>query len=206
MDTWAMIDAERGSVVDWLAELPEDSWSTMSLCSDWTVKDVVGHVIATSYMTPSAFFGKMISSGFSFNSVQEKGIKERTAGKSPGELVATLRSRIGARGKPPGPVETVLGETVIHSEDIFRSLGAYREHPIEHVVAVADFYQGSNLIVHAKQRISGLRVRATDANWSHGDGPEVAGPALSLVMAMTGRKVALDELIGDGVEVLRGRP
>ncbi len=36
-------------------------------------------------------------------------------------------------------------------------------------------------------------------------GPEVAGPVLSLVLAMTERKAALDDLSGDGVATLRSR-
>jgi hypothetical protein len=70
---------------------------------------------------------------------------------------------------------------------------------------VADFYKGSNLIIGAKRRIDGVTLRATDADWSHGSGPEVSGPLLSLLMAMTGRKEALDDLSGDGVATLRGR-
>ena len=54
-------------------------------------------------------------------------------------------------------------------------------------------------------RIAGLTLRATDANWSHGTGPEVSGPVLSLVMAMTGRKQADDDLAGDGAATLRSR-
>jgi hypothetical protein len=41
---------------------------------------------------------------------------------------------------------------------------------------VADFYAGSNMLIGAKNRITGLKLRATDAAWSHGDGPEAAGP------------------------------
>jgi len=72
-------------------------------------------------------------------------------------------------------------------------------------VTVADFYKGSNLLIGSKSRIAGLTLRATDANWSHGAGPEVSGPILSLVMAMTGRKQADDDLAGDGVATLRSR-
>jgi len=50
-----------------------------------------------------------------------------------------------------------------------------------------------------------VTLRATDADWSHGSGPEAAGPALSLLLAMTGRTAALDDLTGDGVAVLRSR-
>lgn len=49
------------------------------------------------------------------------------------------------------------------------------------------------------------RLRATDAEWSTGAGPEVSGPLLSLLLAMTGREVALNDLSGDGVATLRQR-
>jgi len=35
--------------------------------------------------------------------------------------------------------------------------------------------------------------------------PVLAGPALSLVLAMTGRAAALDDLSGDGLATLRSR-
>jgi hypothetical protein len=60
------------------------------------------------------------------------------------------------------------------------------------------------LIVGAKTRIAGLSLKATDTDWSHGDGPEVAGPILSLVLSMTGRGVALTDLAGE-VAILRSR-
>ena len=98
-----------------------------------------------------------------------------------------------------------LGETIVHREDIFRALGRHREHPVDHVIAVADFYAGSNLLIGAKTRIARVTVRATDTGWSHGTGPEASGPAIALVMAMTGRTPSLDDLTGDGVAILRGR-
>ena len=106
---------------------------------------------------------------------------------------------------PPGPNTTWLGETIVHSEDIRRPLGITHSYPAEAVVAVADFYTGSNLLIGSKRRITGLALLATDAEWSHGTGPEVAGPILALVMAMTGRTAALDDLTGDGVATLRTR-
>jgi hypothetical protein len=63
----------------------------------------------------------------------------------------------------------------------------------------------SNLLIGSKQRVAGLTLRATDADSSSGSGPEVAGPAMAIVMTMTGRTVALDELDGEGVETLRAR-
>jgi hypothetical protein len=54
--------------------------------------------------------------------------------------------------------------------------------------------------------VPGLALRATDADWSHGTGPEVSGPVLALVMAMTGRKSAASQLSGEGVALLQARP
>jgi hypothetical protein len=55
-------------------------------------------------------------------------------------------------------------------------------------------------------RLAGLRLRATDQDWSAGDGPEVSGPIEALALAATGRPVALDDLAGEGLPILRARP
>jgi uncharacterized protein (TIGR03083 family) len=94
---------------------------------------------------------------------------------------------------------------IVHAEDIRRPLGIKHAYPAEAVTRVADFYKGSNLLIGSKRRIDGLTLRATDADWSHGTGPEVSGPALSLVLAMTGRTAAIEDLDGDGVATLRRR-
>jgi hypothetical protein len=57
----------------------------------------------------------------------------------------------------------------------------------------------------AKTRIAGLSLRATDVDWSTGTGPEVAGPILPLVLAMTGRRAALAQLSGPGLDTLAAR-
>ena len=106
---------------------------------------------------------------------------------------------------PPGPADTWLGEVIVHSEDIRRALGIKHDYPTGAVVRVADFFKGSNLLIGSKRRIAGLTLSATDTEWSHGTGPEVAAPILSLVMAMTGRKAADDDLTGEGVVTLRSR-
>ncbi len=72
-------------------------------------------------------------------------------------------------------------------------------------VQVADFYKDSNLLIGSKKRIDGFRLVATDTTWSHGAGPTVQGPILSLVLAMTGRADALADLEGDGIPELRTR-
>jgi uncharacterized protein (TIGR03083 family) len=155
-------------------------------------------------MTPPRFFVKMAAAGFRFNDMTAKGVAaEATA--DPADGLANFRSHLKDTTAPPGPAEAMLGEAVIHSADIRRPLGIAHEYPEEALNRVADFFRASNLIVGAKQRIDGLTLRATDTGWSTGSGPEVTGPHLSLILAMTGRSAALSDLGGEGVATLKSR-
>jgi hypothetical protein len=93
----------------------------------------------------------------------------------------------------------------VHAEDIRRPLGIAHTYPVNDVTRIAAFYRGSNLLIGGKRRAAGLTLRATDADWSAGSGPEVAGPAISLVLAITGRPAALDDLSGEGLAALNQR-
>jgi hypothetical protein len=99
----------------------------------------------------------------------------------------------------------MLGEIVVHSDDIRRPLGLTHHSPEAALVAIADTWKTSNLLIGSKRRIAGLELRATDTSWSHGTGPLVSGPLQSLILAMTGRKGALPDLSGEGVEILKAR-
>jgi len=202
---WPIIHAEREALIADLGTLTGEQWATRSLCANWTVRDVLGHMIATAKMTPPKFFVSMAAVGFRFNNMTARGVaKEATA--NPADGLANFRSHVNDTTAPPGPVEAMLGEAVIHSADIRTPLGIAHEYPEEALNRVADFYKASNLIVGAKQRIDGLSLHATDTGWSTGSGPEVAGPHLSLILAMTGRSAALAGLSGAGVDTLRSRP
>ena len=205
MDTWSMTASEREGVANALGTLGPDAFDQPSLCEGWTVRDVLAHMTGTAMLTPPAFFAKLAGSGFNFDKMVAKGVKSLEAASSDDQLIAFWRSRVKTRNGPPGPAAAMLGEVVIHGEDIFRALGSYREHPADHLVAVANFYKGSNLMVGAKRRISGLTLRATDVDWQNGSGPEVSGPLVALILAMTGRKAVLDDLSGEGLETLRSR-
>jgi hypothetical protein len=56
-----------------------------------------------------------------------------------------------------------------------------------------------------KPRVEGLRLVATDQEWSWGAGDRVTGRSEALAMALSGRAVALADLDGPGVEVFRRR-
>jgi uncharacterized protein (TIGR03083 family) len=203
-EPWTLIHAERRALVADLEQLTDEQWSTPSLCALWSVHQVLGHMVATAKMTPPRFFARMAGSGFRFNSFTAAGVVRETGGP-PGETLAHFKSQLNATTHPPGPVTAMVGEAVLHGEDIRRPLGIGRDYPTETLLTVADFYKGSNLLLGTKTRIAGLTLRATDADWSTGDGPEVTGPMISLLLGMTGRTAGLSGLSGEGVATLRSR-
>jgi len=198
---WPTIHAERAALAADLEGLSEDKWATPSLCSEWTVKDVLAHMTATAEMTPPKFLTKMLGSGFRLTNLQNKDI----ARVESGDVLAQFKAAVNRSTAPPGPVDTWLGEVLIHSEDIRRPLGIKHDYPADAAALVADSYKRTNLVMGSKRRIDGLRLQADDAEWTNGSGPEVRGPMMSLLLAMSGRADALDDLSGDGVATLKSR-
>lgn len=202
---WATIRSERAALASDLATLSGGQWERPSWCTGWTVRDVLAHMTATARLTPISFFPKLAASAFSLTTLQAKGLaKER--GATPAETLERFRAVESSRRRPPGPLATMLGETLVHAEDIRRPLGIARDYPVPALVATADFFKGSNLVLGTKRRIDGVELVATDTAWRHGEGPRATGPMASLLLAMTGRKGALASLEGDGVAILAGRP
>jgi uncharacterized protein (TIGR03083 family) len=201
---WPVIHAEREDLAADLTPLDQAAWDTPSLCTQWSVRDTFAHMTATARMTPARFFTSIAKAGFRFNTMVATDIRRETAGTTD-DLLAAFRGLSKSSNHPPGPVDSMLGEIIIHGEDIRRPLGIQHEYPVASVVRVADFYKDSNLIVGARKRIADLRLTATDAQWSTGAGPEVSGPVLALLLAMTGRSAVLPDLTGDGVATLAGR-
>jgi hypothetical protein len=89
---------------------------------------------------------------------------------------------------------------------VAREQGSSPAETLKHFDAIQTSVKGSNLLIGTKRRIAGLSLRATDADWRHGTGPEVSGPMLALLMDMTGRKAATGDLTGDGVATARTVP
>ena len=202
--TWELIHAERARLADTLAALSAEQWSVASLCEGWNVKLAAAHVLSGAEQTAGGFMGGMAATGFRFN-VMMKRDAARFGALSTAEIVDRLRARTTTTDHPPAPVMAMLGEVVVHGEDIRRPLGLHSEVSSDAVVACLDMFKGSNFPVGAKRRISGLTLVATDSAWRHGSGPEVAGSGLSILLAMTGRRSGSEDLAGDGVTALRSR-
>jgi uncharacterized protein (TIGR03083 family) len=199
-----MIHGERRALAEYLDTVAAEQWAARTLCDRWNVQEVVGHLVASASITFGHFLSAFVGSGFNFDRFTEKDLRKYAAG-TPEEVKTRFDSIITSTRKPPGPAYVALGEVMVHGEDIRRALGTKGEHPAEHVVTLAEMYKKTGGPLRAKKRIAGLRLTATDVDWSTGEGPEVSGPGMSLIMAMVGRQAALADCSGPGVETLRSR-
>lgn len=204
-EIWRHIHTERGELADTLSTLTAEQWAQSSWCTGWSVKDTTSHVLLAAEQTIPNFFKEFAAAGFKFDVFTNKGTKE-LASLSPDELIRRLKARTTTENHPPGPVLAMLGEIVVHSSDIRRPLELDHHFPVAALIAVADSWKNTNILIGAKRRIGGLRLRATDSEWVHGNGPEVSGPMNSLILAMTGRKQVHGDLAGDGLATLASRP
>jgi uncharacterized protein (TIGR03083 family) len=201
---WPLIRAERVALIGDLENVTDAQWSTQSLCSAWTVRDVLAHMTTTAKMTPGRFLAKFAGTGFQFNAMNAKGVNEEL-GATPAETLAGFRAQLDRTTAPPGPIDAMVAEVVIHGEDIRRPLGIGRSYQPEALTLVGDFVIRGNLLLGGKRRATGLTLTATDVDWTRGTGPEVKGPLATIILALTGRKAGLADLSGDGVATLTSR-
>ncbi|MBC6450101.1 maleylpyruvate isomerase family mycothiol-dependent enzyme [Actinokineospora sp. HBU206404] len=194
-----MVHAERAALIEDLTRLGDEQWDTPSLCEGWTVHDVVAHLINTAKTTRVSFVTTFIRARFDFHRQNASGV-ERERGATPAETLNRLRQVVSRTSTPPAPLDTRLVEEVLHGEDIRRPLGITHTYAPEAVIRSLQLQARTPASFGgAKELVSGLRLTATDADLTIGEGAEASGPALALLLAISGRRVALDELSGPGV-------
>ena len=202
-DVWPMVHAERAALIDDLAGLAGCQWASPSLCEGWTVHDVAAHLIDNARTTRLGILRAMVRVGFDFDRQNAHGVARERAATPDGTLVR-LRLVAKRTTTPPAPLDSRLVEEVVHGEDIRRPLGITRDYSAEAVVRSLRYQARTSVSFGgARQRISAVRLSATDEDVSIGDGPEVSGPALALLLAISGRTAALDDLSGPGLRELR---
>ena len=148
-------------------------------------------------MTPGRFFGRLAGSGFRFNAMNDKGVQEEQ-GATPAGALAGFKSVLDRTTSPPGPLDAMVAEIVIHSQDIRRPLGIAHTFQPEALTLVGNFVTRGNLLLGGKRRSTGLTLIASDVDWTHGSGQEVKGPLASIILALTGRKAGLADSLATG--------
>jgi uncharacterized protein (TIGR03083 family) len=193
---------ERSDLAAYLRTLNDNDWHAPSLCDSWSVKDVVAHIISYEELGVLGVLKRFARGRFVH--ANEIGVRE-FAPYTPAELLDFLHTHLRPQGltaKFGGMIGLIDG--TVHHQDIRRSLGHPRDVPTERLERILPLVP-SNPRLGAGKRIKGLRLRATDVAWQHGNGPEVVGTGEALLMAMTGRQTALAELTGPGLATLEQR-
>lgn len=202
-DTWVDITALRTGLVDLLASLPDQAWDAPSLCPGWRVRDVAAHVLLPPRLNLLAL-PALARSRFDVARYAHDDAVRHADAPVP-ELLRAFRHAVDRTWLPPTRrPEHLLADLFIHTQDIRRPLGLPAPAAPELLRAVLATV-ATDRVIGDPARVAGLTLIATDVDWSSGSGPEVAGPAEALILAMSGRRAGLGELSGAGVERLAAR-
>ena len=201
----AAVSAERHRLADSVADLTDEQWATPSLCAAWTVRDVVAHLTVTTRVTVPRLLRGAVRARGSFDRLAIDLAAERAVAHTPAELVAQLRESAASMRRLPGssPMDPLM-DLVVHGQDIARPLGRRYVSPPE-VVAACLAYVATNRFMGGPRRLSGVRLVSTDTRWTLGDGAELRGPDIDLLLVAAGRRAGLAALDGPGVAVVSER-
>jgi uncharacterized protein (TIGR03083 family) len=201
----AAVAAERHRVADLVADLPDEGWTTPSLCAAWTVRDVVAHLTVTTRMTVPRLVRAAVRARGDFDRMAVDLAAQRAAAYSTGELVAQLRESARSTRRFPGSApRDPLMDLVVHGQDVARPLGRSHGSPPD-VVADCLAYVATNRFMGGPRRLAGVRLVSTDTGWTLGDGAELRGPDVDLLLVAAGRRAGLEALEGPGTAVVGAR-
>ncbi|WP_129336542.1 maleylpyruvate isomerase family mycothiol-dependent enzyme [Cellulomonas endophytica] len=202
-DVWPAVHAERLALVRDLEGIAVERFLTPSLCPVWTVHDVVAHLVDDATTTPLRFARGLLATRFDFDALNAAGVA-RERRDDPRATVAALAAAALRTTSAPAPRATRYVEVVVHGEDVRRPLGLVHTYPPEAVLAALRHQLRTGVSTGGgRERAAGVRLVATDADLAHGTGPEVRGTALALLLAVSSRPVAADELTGPGTPLVR---
>ena len=184
-EIWAAVDIERADLADIIDSLTDEQWMAPSLCEGWRVREVAAH-LTHSHMSPPRMILEALRSGFRFDPMIRRLAVEDS--RSRAEIAAALRSMVGARRKVPGTsVAQPLIELLVHGQDITVPLGIDRPMPPEAALEAAKRLSGMTFPINVTQRIEGIRLEASDTDFTVGEGRTVRAPISDIVMILAGR-------------------
>lgn len=197
-EVWAQVFTERRQLADDLAALPRTAWETPSLCPGWTIHDVLAHLIDTARTGKLAFVLGMIRARGDFDRANAEGVR-RYKSTDPRHTLTEFRAVHALTKSPPTNRATRLVEAFVHGEDIRRPLGIAASYPGAGVrEALAYQLRTPASFGGGRELAAGLKLRDTGSGVSWGAGPEVAGAAIDLPLAVSGRPVEAGLLTGPG--------
>jgi uncharacterized protein (TIGR03083 family) len=203
---WSAVADERAALADLLDAVPDDVWARPSLCGEWSVHEVLAHLVVLAEGTVRSVMTGTVRAAPWSPALGIERVARRLAATAPAPaLVARLRAAADGRFVVPGmPPAVALGEVVVHRGDITAAADLPRHPPDERVRAVLEAELGLWFAFGVPRKARRIRFAPTDADWSVGppDGPVVEGEAHDLVLAATGRAPALAVCHGPGLAIL----
>ena len=193
----AAVQAERTEQADLLATLTPEQWNAPTLCAGWRVREVIAHTTLPFRMSLVRAALELARARGDINRMADRQARRDTARLSPEQLLASLRDNITHPWTPPGggPVGA-LSHDVIHGLDITVGLGLDRRPPPERVALVLGDLRTENLAFFGTD-LTGVRLEATDLDWTYGTGTPVRGLAQDLLLTVCGRSLPPGRLEGD---------
>ncbi|WBQ03539.1 maleylpyruvate isomerase family mycothiol-dependent enzyme [Kribbella sp. CA-293567] len=193
------VEAERLSFADLLDDLRDDEWTVDSLCAGWTVQDVAAHLTLSTRLTLGMAIWGAIKARGSFDRMEADLARKRATRFGRAELIEQIRSTAGSERHAPGssPIDCLL-DALVHGQDIARPLGRPRPMPVEPTIAALEHVRTS-AFYGARKRLRGVKLVATDVDWSGGEGPdELHAPLADLILLASGRPAGLTNATGPG--------
>jgi len=198
---WAAIADRRRALAQLVEGRPDEDWERPSLCTEWRIRDVVAHVALTPHSpTVGAILLAAVRARGDFDRVN-RDMARAYAARPPAELVADLRGSADSRRKPAiTTLDNLLFDVLVHVQDVALPLGVECPPPPAAAREGVERVWRMGWPFWAKRKLRGLRLEATDVDWTVGDGAVVRGPAQALLLLLTGRDAAaLPALAGPGV-------
>jgi len=193
-----IIAAHRRGLADALDTLTAEQWQAPSLCAGWTGVHVLAHQTMPFRFSEQDFMAGLQRSGGDFTKFSDE-IADRDSKLPPAELVGVLRNNADTPWSPPGGDLTgALCHDVIHGLDISwpRMLAYDINEQAAAKVLDAVTATGSRTLFGFP--LDGIKVVATDLDWSAGQGAELTGGSRDLIPLLAGRAVPHELFGGPG--------
>jgi uncharacterized protein (TIGR03083 family) len=195
--TQQMARDERTEFASFLEGLTPQQWDSPTLCDRWRVREVAVHTVSYDELTTAGLIQRFLKGRLNTTGINAIGVADY-ADRTPEQIVAMIRANTEPTGLTGGfGGRIALTDGMIHQQDIRRSIGMPRTIDPERLRTALDFARWAPTLRGA-WLTRGVRLVASDVDWAYGRGPEVRGSGEAMLMAMAGRRVALDDLDGHG--------
>ncbi|MEY9844402.1 maleylpyruvate isomerase family mycothiol-dependent enzyme [Streptacidiphilus sp. MAP5-3] len=179
--------AERERLADLLGGLTHEQWDAPSLCAGWRVREVVAHITMPFRVSTPRFLAGLAAHRFDFNRYADAAARRDGDRMGDADLLRALRDNVRHPWQPPGGGPAgALSHDVIHGLDITEPLGLPSAPPerIATVLAQAK----PHALAYFGVDLSGVTLRATDADIALGTGDPVDLPVKDVLLTVTGRR------------------